>query len=62
MSYKDKTITVFIYILFIMFMLTGFWFGQKKVENNYHPTSRIEEDDPRWDCHTMGNRICGEHP
>lgn len=22
-------------------------------------TSRITEDDPRWDCHTMGNRICG---
>ena len=20
---------------------------------------RIEEDDPRWDCHTMGNRRCG---
>jgi len=20
---------------------------------------RIEEDDPRFDCHTMGNRICG---
>lgn len=20
----------------------------------------IEEDDPRWDCHTMGNGICGE--
>lgn len=19
----------------------------------------IEEDDPRWDCATMGNRICG---
>lgn len=19
----------------------------------------IEEDDPRWDCRTMGNRICG---
>ena len=19
----------------------------------------IEEDDPRWDCHTMGNKICG---
>ena len=19
----------------------------------------IEEDDPRWDCHTMGNHICG---
>ena len=21
---------------------------------------RIEEDDPRWDCRTMGNRVCGE--
>ena len=21
---------------------------------------RIEEDDPRWDCRTMGNQICGE--
>jgi len=20
----------------------------------------IEEDDPRWDCATMGNRICGQ--
>lgn len=19
----------------------------------------IHEDDPRWDCHTMGNRTCG---
>lgn len=22
--------------------------------------TRIEEDDPRWDCRTMGNRTCGE--
>lgn len=22
-------------------------------------TERIFEDDPRWDCRTMGNRICG---
>lgn len=21
--------------------------------------SAIEEDDPGWDCHTMGNMICG---
>lgn len=20
---------------------------------------RIQEDDPRWDCHTMGNLVCG---
>lgn len=22
-------------------------------------TQQIQEDDPRWDCRTMGNRICG---
>lgn len=21
---------------------------------------RVEEDDPRWDCRTMGNQICGK--
>jgi hypothetical protein len=21
--------------------------------------TRIEEDDPGWDCHTMGNHVCG---
>lgn len=26
------------------------------------PEVRITEDDPRWDCHTMGNRICGAPP
>jgi hypothetical protein len=20
---------------------------------------RVEEDSPWWDCHTMGNRVCG---
>lgn len=24
-----------------------------------HPSDRIEEDDPRWDCVTMGNGQCG---
>ena len=23
------------------------------------PTTVITEDDPRWDCRTMGNQICG---
>jgi len=23
-------------------------------------TQRIEEDDPRFDCRTMGNRVCGK--
>ena len=24
------------------------------------PTTVITEDDPRWDCRTMGNQICGQ--
>lgn len=20
----------------------------------------LQEDDPGWDCHTMGNRVCGD--
>ena len=23
------------------------------------PPAALQEDDPGWDCHTMGNRICG---
>lgn len=23
-------------------------------------TQRVMEDDPRWDCKTMGNKICGK--
>lgn len=26
------------------------------------PGSRITEDDPRWNCTTMGNRVCGRGP
>lgn len=26
------------------------------------PLVRCEEDMPCWDCHTMGNRICGTLP
>lgn len=27
-----------------------------------HTTPRIEEDSPAWNCHTMGNHICGGTP
>lgn len=26
-----------------------------------HQPHRITEDDPGWNCHTMGNRVCGDH-
>lgn len=27
--------------------------------NEAQQTTTIEEDDPRWDCETMGNELCG---
>ena len=33
------------------------------VEHRPIPVERITEDDPGWDCRTMGNQICGPpHP
>lgn len=32
-----------------------------KVQNlsTYNKPKKIQEDDPRWDCKTMGNKKCG---
>jgi hypothetical protein len=27
-----------------------------------HADQRIHEEDPRWNCATMGNKICGHDP
>lgn len=39
------------------------WRGEPRAPaSNYDqvaPVGRITEDDLRWDCHTMGNQICG---
>lgn len=32
--------------------------GNRLFDHRVAPT-RIEEDDPNWDCHTMGNLRCG---
>ncbi len=40
-----------------------FWEGYEAGRKDNEPLDsfvHIEEDDPRWDCNTMGNRICGE--
>jgi hypothetical protein len=28
-------------------------------DTNATSARSIQEDDPGWDCHTMGNRVCG---
>lgn len=33
--------------------------GLTDAHGNILRGERITEDDPRWDCHTMGNKICG---
>lgn len=33
--------------------------GNTIVDSDGNVTERITEDDPRWDCATMGNLICG---
>lgn len=44
--------------------LVALTLGDMLTPNTFTMTFRdrviITEDDPRWDCRTMGNRICGE--
>jgi len=35
-------------------------FGSSGIVHRPAQAHTIEEDDPRWDCKTMGNHICGE--
>lgn len=52
MKLKLQLITVTVFILACGF-IAGYSWPHRQVE-------RITEDDPRWDCRTMGNEICGE--
>ena len=34
--------------------------GTRNLDDGVTPVTQVlQEDDPGWDCHTMGNRICG---
>lgn len=39
----------------------GIGFGSAPTigDHNSAATIRVEEDSPLWNCHTMGNHICG---
>ena len=36
--------------------------AQPKVPTSVKAQPKVEEDDPQWDCATMGHRICGQQP
>lgn len=48
----------------ILGMTAGIWNpitrAYDQMEKGFATHSMITEDDPEWDCTTMGNRICGE--
>lgn len=55
-EFRRFMIVWLILILFVSFFL----FVVKPMDNFSTDSSvTIEEDDPRWDCHTMGNGVCG---
>lgn len=44
-------------------VVIGYGAKHDPYEGDKRPTGRgpvITEDDPRWDCRTMGNGVCGE--
>lgn len=56
-------ITVGLWVLIVwgfMFMLSTS--EPTSVQPTVQPATvvQIQEDDPGWDCHTMGNLICGD--
>jgi hypothetical protein len=44
-------------LVIVVVLSCGFVAGYTWPRSN---TQRITEDDPRWDCRTQGNGICGE--
>lgn len=53
----NRSRALFFALLVLLALIGGFATGPWTWDSNGY--ERIEEDDPRWDCRTMGNRICG---
>ena len=51
----------FLVIWLIVILFIGFFLFVVKPVFDFRTDSlvRIEEDDPAWDCRTMGNGVCG---
>ena len=55
---KSRTFKLCVFIVLVAWLLLFTWPDMPRVRTQM-TTPRIEEDDPRWDCRTMGNHICG---
>lgn len=55
---------ILIFVATVLLAIGGF-FSFNATSSTYHygsesePYLLITEDNPRWNCHTMGNRDCG---
>lgn len=61
---RPSTIPIFATGMFVGSLLTtGFLLGAGTWTANADPGpgTAITEDDPRWDCRTMGDHVCGPH-
>jgi len=62
MSKLDKGVAVLVVVAAAYFgghMVTAGMRGSLAVQQSPTTTAVIQEDDPRWNCHRMGNQICG---
>lgn len=51
----------FLVVWLIVILFMNFFLFVVKPFTDFSTDSQVtvEEDDPRWDCHTMGNGVCG---
>lgn len=61
---RRLTLHLLLAAAFLTLILWASWLNGRGASTNLHPqrsttTVQCQEDEPCWDCHTMGNRICG---
>lgn len=57
---NDKVAAIGLGVLLLAgFAISGTLEAHNEKQDRRQVTQTIEEDDPRWDCATMGNKVCG---
>jgi hypothetical protein len=60
---KTRTINIILYVSIVLALAYSALLLASPLLNDLRSgsvvTERIEEDDPRWNCKTMGNKVCG---
>jgi hypothetical protein len=64
METENESVLLFRIFIMTVLIIAGCWiywtgYGDG-YSNGQKDTTTCQEDDPCWDCHTMGNHICGD--